>query len=357
MGVQNILHAFDMANPRPPCAGRHRTDLPGRLLHRPVLRRHRGLLRVPALGTRRAERAGAGRRVGVPVRRDRRGGRQPVRRGPGRPAGQLPPPAVRPGPAARRDRPALEPAAGHPRDERRERGLRAGPAGSAAQARRLLGLRPGRAGLLARWRGDRRADRLRGARHQRVRPGRNVPGGDPGADRQGPAGRQDAPRRAGRRGHRAGRHPVPARRAAGAAGRGRGAAAGPGAGGRGQHQPRRGAGGGPGQDGTVTGNALVVAGIVTLAAGTYAFRLSGQLLRARITFPPRVTRLLEAAAVILLAALVATTALTEGHGFAGFARPAGVLVAGVLAWRKAPFLVVVLAAAAVTALLRLLGVS
>jgi hypothetical protein len=35
----------------------------------------------------------------------------------------------------------------------------------------------------------------------------------------------------------------------------------------------------------------------------------------------------------------------------------GVLVAGVLAWRKAPFLVVVLAAAAVTALLRLLGVS
>jgi hypothetical protein len=32
-------------------------------------------------------------------------------------------------------------------------------------------------------------------------------------------------------------------------------------------------------------------------------------------------------------------------------------VAGVLAWRRAPFLVVVLAAAAVTALLRVLGVS
>ena len=93
---------------------------------------------------------------------------------------------------------------------------------------------------------------------------------------------------------------------------------------------------------------LVVAGMATLAAGTYAFRLSGQLLRARITFPPRATRLLEAAAVILLAALVATTALTEGHGFSGFARPAGVLAAGVLAWRKAPFLVIVIAAAAVT---------
>jgi branched chain amino acid efflux pump len=102
---------------------------------------------------------------------------------------------------------------------------------------------------------------------------------------------------------------------------------------------------------------LVVAGMATLSAGTYAFRLSGQVLRARISFPPRVTRLLEAAAVILLAGLVATTALTEGHGFSGFARPAGVLVAGILAWRKAPFLVVVLAAAAVTALLRLAGVS
>ena len=93
-----------------------------------------------------------------------------------------------------------------------------------------------------------------------------------------------------------------------------------------------------------------------LAAGTYAFRLSGQVLRARISFPPRAARLLEAGAVILLAALVATTALTQGHGFSGFARPAGVLAGGVLAWRKAPFLVVVIAAAAVTAGLRLLGV-
>jgi branched-subunit amino acid transport protein len=102
---------------------------------------------------------------------------------------------------------------------------------------------------------------------------------------------------------------------------------------------------------------LVVAGMATLAAGTWVFRLSGQVLRAKITFPPRATRLLEAAAVILLAALVATTALTQGHGFSGFARPAGVLVAGVLAWRRAPFLVVVLAAATVAALLRLAGAS
>jgi branched-subunit amino acid transport protein len=101
---------------------------------------------------------------------------------------------------------------------------------------------------------------------------------------------------------------------------------------------------------------LVVAGMLALSAGTFAFRFSGPVLRQRISFPPWAERLLEAAAVVLLAALVATTALTQGHGFAGLARPAGVLVGGVLAWRKAPFLVVVLAAAVTTAVLRLLGV-
>jgi hypothetical protein len=35
----------------------------------------------------------------------------------------------------------------------------------------------------------------------------------------------------------------------------------------------------------------------------------------------------------------------------------GVLVGGILAWRKAPFLACVLAAAAVTALLRLTGIA
>ena len=102
--------------------------------------------------------------------------------------------------------------------------------------------------------------------------------------------------------------------------------------------------------------ALVLAGLLTLSAGTFAFRFSGPVLRQRVAFPPWAERLLEAAAVVLLAALVVTTALTKGHGFAGLARPAGVLVGGGLAWRKAPFLAVVLAAAATSAVLRLLGV-
>jgi branched-subunit amino acid transport protein len=102
--------------------------------------------------------------------------------------------------------------------------------------------------------------------------------------------------------------------------------------------------------------ALVAAGLITLSAGTFAFRFAGPALRQRIAVPPWAERLLAAAAVVLLAALVATSGLTDGHGFSGFARPAGVVVGGVLAWRKAPFLVVVLAAAAATAVLRLLGI-
>lgn len=96
--------------------------------------------------------------------------------------------------------------------------------------------------------------------------------------------------------------------------------------------------------------------VAALAAVTYAFRLAGPLLRDRVTVPPAAERLLSSAAAVLLVALAATSALTTGHGFAGWARPAGVLVASVLAARRVPFPVVIVAAAAVTALLRLGGI-
>lgn len=101
--------------------------------------------------------------------------------------------------------------------------------------------------------------------------------------------------------------------------------------------------------------ALVLATVV-LGAGTFAFRFAGPVLRTRVELSPRVQQLMAVSAVVLLAALVATAALLEGHEFAGFARPAGVAVGGVLAWKKAPFVVVVLAAAVTAAVLRLLGV-
>lgn len=100
----------------------------------------------------------------------------------------------------------------------------------------------------------------------------------------------------------------------------------------------------------------LIAGTAVLAAGTYAFRAAGPLLGGRVSLGERGRDVVATATVVLLGALVATAALTRDGGAAGVARPAGVLVAGVLAWRRVPFVLVVLAAAAVTALLRLLDV-
>ncbi|MEU9094385.1 AzlD domain-containing protein [Streptomyces sp. NPDC087901] len=107
----------------------------------------------------------------------------------------------------------------------------------------------------------------------------------------------------------------------------------------------------------MTNTPLLVGAMLVLAVGTYAFRLAGPALRSKVAFPPAVEKLMERSAVVLLAALVATAALFEAHEWVGVARPIGVLVGGLLAWRKVPFVVVVLAAAACTALLRLVGVS
>jgi branched-subunit amino acid transport protein len=100
---------------------------------------------------------------------------------------------------------------------------------------------------------------------------------------------------------------------------------------------------------------MLIAAILALAVGTYTLRLTGVLLRDRLNLSDRVRRLLPMAAAALLAALAATAALTESGAFAGVARPAGVAVGALLAWRRAPFVVVVIAAAVTAAGLRLAG--
>ncbi|MGH3444993.1 MAG: AzlD domain-containing protein [Nocardioidaceae bacterium] len=108
--------------------------------------------------------------------------------------------------------------------------------------------------------------------------------------------------------------------------------------------------------GSATSWVTLVVATVVLGLGTYAFRLAGPTLRPRLRLSPRVERLMAVCAVVLLAALVATSTVLDDNGFAGVARLVGVGVGGVLAWRRAPFVVVVVAAAATAAVLRLLGV-
>ena len=102
---------------------------------------------------------------------------------------------------------------------------------------------------------------------------------------------------------------------------------------------------------------MPVTAVLILAAGTFAIRLAGPLLRDRVTLPEKVNKLMTASATVLLLALVAVSALTNGKQFGGWALAAGVVVGGVAAWRKAPFVAVIVVAAGTTALLRLVGVA
>jgi branched-subunit amino acid transport protein len=97
--------------------------------------------------------------------------------------------------------------------------------------------------------------------------------------------------------------------------------------------------------------------VLVLAAGSYLLRSAGPVLGDRVRLPGVVEDLLGDATVVLLVALTAVSAIYAGSEFAGWARPAGVLVGGVLAVARAPFPVVVVAAAVVTAVLRAVGVD
>jgi branched-subunit amino acid transport protein len=95
------------------------------------------------------------------------------------------------------------------------------------------------------------------------------------------------------------------------------------------------------------------AALLGLAAGAYALKAVGPLLLAGRTPSPRVTGVIALLAVPLLAALVVVQTVGDGERLVVDARLPAVAVAGIAVWRGAPFLVVVLLAAAVAALLRL----
>lgn len=102
---------------------------------------------------------------------------------------------------------------------------------------------------------------------------------------------------------------------------------------------------------------MPVTAVLILAAGTFAIRIAGPLLRDRFTLPDKAREVISASATVLLLALVAVSALTNGKQFGGWALALGVVVGGLAAWRKLPFVAVILLAAATTAGLRLIGVA
>ena len=100
---------------------------------------------------------------------------------------------------------------------------------------------------------------------------------------------------------------------------------------------------------------MTLSAVLLLAMGTYAFRIAGPLLRDRVTLSEPAREWLTLPAIALLAAIVATAVCYSGTEFGGWARVTGVGVAALLAAIRAPFVLVVVAAAGVTAALRWYG--
>jgi branched-subunit amino acid transport protein len=98
--------------------------------------------------------------------------------------------------------------------------------------------------------------------------------------------------------------------------------------------------------------------VLATAAGCYGFKLAGLTVPQRILADPRVRRFAELVPVALLAALSAVQTASNGQAFdLDPARLAGLGAAVVALALRAPFLVVILAAAATAAILRATGIS
>jgi len=92
--------------------------------------------------------------------------------------------------------------------------------------------------------------------------------------------------------------------------------------------------------------------ILLLAAGAYGFKLLGLVIIGSRPMPAAVERCLALVPAALLSAQIVTNTFADGKDLVLDERAAGLAVAVVAAWRKAPFVVVVVLAAATTALLR-----
>ena len=98
------------------------------------------------------------------------------------------------------------------------------------------------------------------------------------------------------------------------------------------------------------------AAVLATAAGCYVLKLAALTVPARVLASERARRFAELVPVALLAALVAVETLTHGKTVAADpARLAGLAAALVALALRAPFLVVVVAAAATAAAIHALG--
>jgi len=92
--------------------------------------------------------------------------------------------------------------------------------------------------------------------------------------------------------------------------------------------------------------------LLALCGISYALKAVGPVLAGGRELGPQLRQVLDLIAVPLLAALILVQTIGDGQRLTLDPRAPALAVAAVLVWRRAPFLVVVLAAAATAALLR-----
>lgn len=92
--------------------------------------------------------------------------------------------------------------------------------------------------------------------------------------------------------------------------------------------------------------------VLLLAAGAYLCKLAGLVLVGGRRLPPVVERCLALVPAALIMALVVNDTFSTGQDLVLDARAAGVGVAALAAWRRAPIIVVIVLGAAVTAVVR-----
>lgn len=99
---------------------------------------------------------------------------------------------------------------------------------------------------------------------------------------------------------------------------------------------------------------MIWTAVLLAAAGCYGFKVSGWFAPASLLDRPVVRTAATLTPVALLAALVVVQVFAAGTSLTVDARVAGLATGAVCLWRRLPFLLVIVAAAATAALLRAL---
>lgn len=103
----------------------------------------------------------------------------------------------------------------------------------------------------------------------------------------------------------------------------------------------------------MTGGMEVAVG--ALMAGTYGLRLSGVLIATRIKqLAERGSRVLDAAVVALLVAVIVESGVVNRQGFIGVDRTVGLAVGAICIARRTPLIVALIAGAGTSAVIHLI---